>query len=110
QSRGVDRDMTGHRLELESLDDLLAGDDLAVLTAERVRPVRSRRDESPLSTGSDLHLVHGGRIPAGSPPLRDELRVRHRLVDDLARRVELSRDVYLEIRGQRDLRRGATCC
>src|SRR5207244_1279947 len=100
-----DRDVSGHRLPLECLDDPFRRDDFTVLTAEGgLAPIGLTNDVPPAATWPDVHLVDRRRVPARAPPPRDEVGVRHRFEHEIAGGVELPRDQDLPVRRECDFR------
>src|SRR6266508_3080069 len=83
------KDVPGQWLEFEGVDKSLGRHDLAKLAPEReLAAIWRLLNESPGAAGTDIHRVDDRRIVAPSPPFRDQIRVRVRLEDEFARRVE----------------------
>src|SRR5207249_3283125 len=100
----LDEDVSRHPFILEGVDDALGRHDFLVFPVESVHvALRIPLDEPPGSTGADLHLLHGRRVPLRSPPSRDQLRIGPRFPNERARRVEDVRGHELAFRRPRRL-------
>src|SRR6185436_7734193 len=88
-----------HAVEPEGPHDAFGRHDLAILAAESLlAPVGLANDVAPFTTWPEVHLAHGHRGAAGSPPAANVLGLAVRLEYQTARSVELAGELYFEIR------------
>src|SRR5918995_4511610 len=90
-------------------DGPLVRNDLPERPVERhLEPLVRHHHVAPSPAFAKVHLGARDLAPLSAPPLRDELRLGRRAIDQVPRRVELPRDQDLRLRGERDSRPPAT--
>ncbi len=83
EGRCVEHDMSGHPVPREGQGEPLRRRHLAIEPLESVYPVIGMLDKAPASATPTLEFLDHQLVPT-TPPLRDQLRLRECLPDDVA--------------------------